>query len=104
MDGLIDLISGIQGENTIFSWFSTSFTVPSSWSGRKVLLNFAAVDYEATVYTNGNQIGFNRGGYFRFTIDATEHVTFNGTNELYEKSQPQKQIQYADIFKTCICP
>ncbi|KAH9203623.1 galactose-binding domain-like protein [Leptodontidium sp. 2 PMI_412] len=73
---------GIQWENTIFSWFSTSFTVPSSWSGRKVLLNFAAVDYEATVYTNGNQIGFNRGGYFRFTIDATEHVTFNGTNEL----------------------
>ncbi|KAH6694821.1 hydrolase [Leptodontidium sp. MPI-SDFR-AT-0119] len=75
-------LPGIQGENTIFSWFSTSFTVPSSWSGRKVLLNFAAVDYEATVYTNGNQIGFNRGGYFRFTIDATEHVTFNGTNEL----------------------
>ncbi|KAG4440090.1 hypothetical protein IFR05_004433 [Cadophora sp. M221] len=76
------IFKGILGQNTIFSWFSTSFTVPSSWSGRQVLLNFAAVDYEATVYINGNQVGFNRGGYFCFTIDATEHVTFNGTNEL----------------------
>ncbi|PVH72689.1 glycoside hydrolase family 2 protein [Cadophora sp. DSE1049] len=75
-------LSGIQTRDALYSWFSTSFTVPSSWSGRQVLLNFAAVDYEATVYINGNQVGFNRGGYFRFTIDATEHVTFNGTNEM----------------------
>ncbi|KAN0099295.1 glycoside hydrolase family 2 protein [Hyaloscypha variabilis] len=75
-------LSGIQGEYTIYSWFRTSFTVPSSWAGRQVLLNFGAVDYEATVYVNGNNIGFNRGGYFRFELDATNYVSFNGTNEL----------------------
>ncbi len=29
-----------------------------------VLLNFGAVDYEATLYINGGQAGFNRGGYY----------------------------------------
>ena len=48
-----------------------------------MLLNFGAVDYEATVYVNGNKIGFNRGGYFRFEIDVTDHISFNETNELY---------------------
>lgn len=77
-----DMNTGIQGEYTINSWFSTSFTVPSSWSGKQVLLNFGAVDYEATVYINGKQAGFNRGGYFRFAVDATEHLNSNGINEL----------------------
>lgn len=43
-------ISGIQGEYTIYSWFSHNFTVPSTWRSGAVLLNFGAVDYEATVY------------------------------------------------------
>tara|TARA_R110002060_G_scaffold7366_2_gene11216 strand:- start:2222 stop:2485 length:264 start_codon:yes stop_codon:yes gene_type:complete len=86
----------------LYSWFSTSFTVPSSWSGRQILLNFAAVDYEATVYINGNQVGFNRGGYFRFTIDATEHVSFNGANEMYGTPETKKE-GYADDLQACIC-
>jgi beta-galactosidase/beta-glucuronidase len=76
-------VIGIQGNYTIYSWFRTPFTVPSSWSGRRVLLNFGAVDYEATVYVNGNKVGFNRGGYFRFELDVTDYLSLNGTNELY---------------------
>lgn len=66
----------------LYSWYSTSFTVPSDWSGDKVLLNFGAVDYEATVYVNGQKAGFNRGGYFAFTLDITALLS-SGTNELY---------------------
>ncbi|CAG8977652.1 hypothetical protein HYALB_00006602 [Hymenoscyphus albidus] len=73
-------LSGIQGVNMLYSWFSTSFTVPESWSGQ-TLLNFGAVDYEATVFINGKQASFNRGGYFKFTIDVTEFLT-GGQNEL----------------------
>ncbi|KAL1953164.1 hypothetical protein VTO42DRAFT_3544 [Malbranchea cinnamomea] len=75
-------LSGIQGRNTHFSWYSTSFKVPRSWRGQHVLLNFAAVDYEATVFVNGKQAGFHRGGYFAFTLDVTEHVSFDGDNAL----------------------
>jgi beta-galactosidase/beta-glucuronidase len=46
------------------------------------LLNFGAVDYEATIFVNGQQAGFHRGGYFEFTIDVTPHLNANGTNEL----------------------
>lgn len=57
--------------------------MPSNWANQRVLLNFGAVDYEATVYVNGQQVGSNRGGYFRFTIDVTDYVSLsNGTNEL----------------------
>ena len=65
-----------------YNWYSTSFTVPSDWTGDRVLLNFGAVDYEATVFINGRKAGFNRGGYFAFTIDITDHLN-SGANELY---------------------
>jgi len=74
---------GIQGNYTIYSWLSTTFTVPSDWAGQSILLNFAAVDYEATIYLNGQQVGFNRGGYFHFTLDVTDSVKLNATNELW---------------------
>lgn len=73
---------GIQANYALYSWLSTSFTVPSSWSGNQVLLNFGAVDYEATVYVNGQQAGFNRGGYFKFTVDVTNATKFGEANEL----------------------
>ncbi|KFY62632.1 hypothetical protein V496_04490 [Pseudogymnoascus sp. VKM F-4515 (FW-2607)] len=75
-------LSGILGSNTLYSWFSTSFNVPSSWSGQQLLLNFGAVDYEATIFVNGQEAGFNRGGYARFTVDVTKFVSHDGENEL----------------------
>ncbi|RJE18122.1 Hydrolase [Aspergillus sclerotialis] len=75
-------LSGIQGQYMLNSWFSTSFTVPKSWEKQRVLLNFGAVDYEATVFINGRKAGFHRGGYFHFTVDGTSHVSFDRENEL----------------------
>jgi beta-galactosidase/beta-glucuronidase len=72
--------AGIQGNNTLYSWFSTSFTVPSEWN-ENVLLNFGAIDYEATVFVNGHNASFHRGGYFQFTLDVTEYLT-KGENKL----------------------
>ncbi|KAF2094536.1 family 2 putative glycosyl hydrolase [Rhizodiscina lignyota] len=74
-------LSGVQARDALYSWFSTSFTVPSSWKGQKVLLNFGAVDYEATVWVNGHKATFHRGGYFAFTVDVTEYLT-SGSNHL----------------------
>lgn len=66
----------------LYSWFSTNFDLPSSWNGQQILLHFGAVDYEATVFVNGKQAGFNRGGYFHFEIDITELIIFGAVNEL----------------------
>jgi len=78
-----DSFTGIQGTNAFYSWFSTSFTVPTGWTGDRVLLNFGAVDYEATVFVNGENVTFHRGGYFRFSVDVTEYLSASGTNDLY---------------------
>ena len=68
--------------DALYSWLSNTFQVDSSWKGQQVLLNFEAVDYEATVFVNGQRAGFNRGGYFRFTVDVTPYVKFGQDNEL----------------------
>jgi beta-galactosidase/beta-glucuronidase len=77
--------AGLQANNTFYSWLATSFEVPSNWTGDRVLLNFGAVDYEATVFVNGKEAGFHRGGYFAFTLDITDHL-HDGSNDLYGHS------------------
>lgn len=78
----IDKFAGIQSDWALYSWFSTSFEVSPSWKGERVLLNFGAVDYEATVFVNGEKAGFHRGGYFRFAVDVTKYLKFDQQNEL----------------------
>jgi hypothetical protein len=50
-----------------------------------VILNFGAVDYEATVFLNGRNVTFHRGGFFSFSVDVTKYLN-RGRNELYESS------------------
>ncbi|KND87192.1 Beta-glucuronidase [Tolypocladium ophioglossoides CBS 100239] len=75
-------LSGIQELNGTNMWFARSFQVPKSWDGNTTLLNFEAVDYEATVFVNGVNAGNNVGGYFRFSIDVTKLVKYGQDNQL----------------------
>jgi beta-galactosidase/beta-glucuronidase len=50
-------------------WYRRTLEVPKEWSGRKVLLHFQAVDYDATVWVNGMEVGRHRGGFTPFTCD-----------------------------------
>src|SRR5262245_46827762 len=52
-------------------WYRRTFRVPKDWSGRRTLLHFGAVDWEAGVYVNGKEVGTHRGGYDPFTFDIT---------------------------------
>src|SRR5256885_1275795 len=64
------LLSGIG--NTDFMpvvWYRRSVTVPQSWAGQRVLLHFQAIDYDATVWVNGEPVGRHRGGFTPFTCD-----------------------------------
>src|SRR6478609_8648555 len=38
-------------------WYQRDLSVPVGWKGRRVLLKFGAVDYRATVWVNGQQVG-----------------------------------------------
>ena len=74
-------LSGIQRKQEINLWYKRTFTVPSTWSGKRVKLNFDAVDRDATVYVNGTKVGTHRGGYDAFSFDITPFLRA-GSNDL----------------------
>lgn len=63
-------------------WYRRTFSLPQSWAGRRVLLHFGAVDWEATVWVNGKQIGSHRGGYDPFVFDITDALRQGSSQEL----------------------
>jgi beta-galactosidase/beta-glucuronidase len=63
-------------------WYRRGFEVPRKWRGRRLLLHFGAVDFEARVWVNGKEIGQHRGGYDAFSFDITDALNPSGSNEL----------------------
>ena len=61
-------------------WYRRSFTVPKSWKGSNVMLNFGAVDWRADVWINGIKIGSHTGGYTAFGFDITAALNAAGEN------------------------
>jgi hypothetical protein len=63
-------------------WYRRTFTVPAGWSGKRVLLHFGAVDWQATVWLNGKELGRHQGGYDAFSLDLTDALRPEGEQEL----------------------
>ena len=63
-------------------WYHTAFTIPSGWKGKKIFLNFGAIDWESTIWVNGKEIGTHRGGYDSFCFDITDALKGAGEQEL----------------------
>lgn len=80
-------LSGVQKtvgtENEL--WYKRSFTVPSNWKNKKVLLHFGAVDWESDIWINNIKVGSHKGGYTPFSFDVTPFLTKSGEQELVVK-------------------
>lgn len=61
-------------------WYHRSFDAKPK-EGRKVLLNFEAVDYQTTAWVNGQQVGEHTGGNTAFSFDVTSALR-KGPNEI----------------------
>ena len=66
-------------------WYKRSFTVPSSWKGKHVLLHFGAVDWKADVWVDDVYVGGHTGGYTPFSFDITEALIAKGAHTLTVK-------------------
>jgi beta-galactosidase/beta-glucuronidase len=63
-------LSGLQHEDFMAAvWYRRTVTIPAAWAGRQVLLHFQAVDYDATVWVNGVEVGRHRGGFTPFSCN-----------------------------------
>jgi beta-galactosidase/beta-glucuronidase len=66
-------LSGVQkavGEKNEL-WYKRTFTIPSNWKNKNILLHFGAVDWKTEVYINDIKIGTHTGGYTPFCFDVT---------------------------------
>ncbi len=63
-------------------WYRRTFTIPPAWKGKRLLLHFDAVDYEAEVFVNGTRVGVHRGGYEGFAYDVAPFLKGSGPQEL----------------------
>lgn len=76
-------LSGVQQRVTGKRvWYQRSFSVPTDWAEQRVLLNFGAVDWEAMVWVNGQEVGTHQGGYDAFSFDVTEALKPEGEQEV----------------------
>ena len=73
----------ITKENTL--WYERTFTVPSKWKGKNILLHFGGVDWKSEVFVNGQSVGEHKGGYDPFTYDITPFLKKSGKQTLTVK-------------------
>jgi hypothetical protein len=55
-------------------WYRTSLNIPQTYSGKRIWLNFAGINYMAKVWVNGKEAGIIQGAFARGTFDVTKFV------------------------------
>jgi beta-galactosidase/beta-glucuronidase len=91
-------LSGVEFKDFIeHFWYQRNITVPKDWEGRRVMLNFGAVYYQAEVYLDGKFVTRHFGGTSSFGLDITKFVKPGGTHSLvvYVRSHLRDQMQPA---------
>ncbi|HVL39626.1 MAG TPA: glycoside hydrolase family 2 TIM barrel-domain containing protein [Fimbriimonadaceae bacterium] len=63
--------------------YRRTFEIPPAWRGKRLILHFGAVDWEARVRLNGKEAGGHRGGYDPFWFDVT-HLLASGPEQTLE--------------------
>ena len=89
------VLSGVEYKDFMDAvWYQREFTVPEKFADLRTILHFGAVDYKATVYVNGKEVGTHRGGYISFEFDITDYLN-GGTNVLtvYAEDDTRNPLQ-----------
>ena len=74
-------------------WYRRLFRVPGSWAGKRILLNFGAVDYKATIWVNGIPCAWHEGGHTPFHCDITGQLV-DGDNVLIVRAEDPPTDRY----------
>ncbi|MBN1294918.1 MAG: hypothetical protein JXB48_23985, partial [Candidatus Latescibacteria bacterium] len=73
---------GEAGDYRGVSWWSTTFSLDRSLSGKRILLKFDSVVLRAEVFVNRKLAGYDVIGNTPFELDITDTVSFGGENTL----------------------
>jgi beta-galactosidase len=64
------------------TWYRKSFTLPDSFKGKSIYIEFEAVRQVAEVYLNGQPLGTNRTGFIPFGFDLTPLLRWGGATNV----------------------
>ncbi|MBD2868054.1 glycoside hydrolase family 2 protein [Paenibacillus arenilitoris] len=73
-------------------WYARNLDLPESFAGKRILLHFGAVDYEATVWVNGQQVAYHEGGHTPFHADITDALTDGGNTLVVQAVDYSKDV------------
>ena len=71
-------------------WYQRTFPISEEWSGKKIRLNFGAVDYRAWVYINGEMVTFHEGGHTPFSVDITPSIQVGENDVVVRVEDPSE--------------
>ena len=71
------------------AWYRKSFTVPKSYAGKAVWLEFDGVYRNSIVWLNGHKLGFHTTGYVGFRHDIAPYLHLGGVNQLAVHVDPR---------------
>jgi beta-galactosidase/beta-glucuronidase len=90
-----------------FMFYRTIFDAPALSGGPTTLLHFEAIDWNATIYVNGEIVATHLGGYDFFSVDVTAYLR-PMSNELivavYDPSDSGNQPAGKQFFSTMQSP
>ncbi len=55
-------------------WYERNFDLTEDMIGKRIILNFGAVDYKADVWVNGIHVKTHEGGHIAFSVEITDQV------------------------------
>jgi beta-galactosidase/beta-glucuronidase len=73
-------------------WYRRSFILPEEFKGKRLLLHFGAVDYEAKVWVNGRLAATHEGGQTPFHADITTEVREGGNSIVVRAADYGKDV------------
>ena len=84
-------------------WYRTTFRVPATMRGRRVVLHFDGINYRANIWLNGRRLADSSmvaGTYRRYEFDITDALRSTGPNglavEVFAPTPPDLQTTWVD--------
>ncbi len=63
-------------------WYDREFFVPAGWNGKRVMLRIGSATHQSTLYVNGQQVAFYKGGYLPYEADVSDVVEYGAANRV----------------------
>jgi beta-galactosidase/beta-glucuronidase len=72
-------LSGINNQDFHdIVWYSKKFDLTEALKGKRIILNFGAVDYKSDIWVNGTHMTSHEGGHVPFSFEITDVIKDKG--------------------------